>query len=294
MTERNKAFTLIELLVVIAIIALLGSILFPVFSRARENARRASCASNLKQLGLGLFQYSQDYDEQFPLGLGYFLIPTNPGVDYFPGDGWASQIMPYVKNTQIFDCPSDPTVATSAGLPISYAYNSIFTYPRNIGDPQGSLALCTAPSRTVLLTEVQSVWSPINIANENTVGGGNTGHLSPATIGQDCQILQMLSNSVSPALTAASRPQQYATGYMDNSAYNDGACNSFSLSAKGRHLDTSNFLMADGHVKAYRGMNVSAGQAAPNPLSPQAATASQGANAEGTQVGKHQVTFSPI
>src|SRR5688500_3211019 len=64
--RKNRAFTLIELLVVIAIIAILAAILFPVFARARENARRASCQSNLKQIGLGVMQYVQDYDERYP------------------------------------------------------------------------------------------------------------------------------------------------------------------------------------------------------------------------------------
>lgn len=63
-----RAFTLIELLVVIAIITLLAAILFPVFARARENARRSSCQSNLKQIGIGIAQYTQDYDEKMPLG----------------------------------------------------------------------------------------------------------------------------------------------------------------------------------------------------------------------------------
>src|SRR5690606_6779733 len=76
----KRGFTLIELLVVIAIIAILAAILFPVFARARENARRASCQSNLKQIGLGLMQYTQDYDERLPAG---FL--TNTGVPYPDG-----------------------------------------------------------------------------------------------------------------------------------------------------------------------------------------------------------------
>ena len=81
--RRNEGFTLIELLVVIAIIAILASILFPVFARARENARRTSCLSNLKQLGLGAMMYVQDYDESYPLAQTY--IPTDANT---PGGVW--------------------------------------------------------------------------------------------------------------------------------------------------------------------------------------------------------------
>src|SRR5688572_12801376 len=95
-----RGFTLIELLVVIAIIAILAAILFPVFARARENARRASCQSNLKQVGLGLLQYSQDYDERFPI-LYYNVMPV-------PNEGWASFIQPYMKSSQVFQCASEP------------------------------------------------------------------------------------------------------------------------------------------------------------------------------------------
>src|SRR5687768_13605090 len=93
--RTRRGFTLIELLVVIAIIALLAAILFPVFGRAREQARKTSCMSNLKQIGLGIMQYTQDYDEYLPVG--------NTGG----GQGWAGRVGPYLKSSQIFICPSD-------------------------------------------------------------------------------------------------------------------------------------------------------------------------------------------
>jgi prepilin-type N-terminal cleavage/methylation domain-containing protein/prepilin-type processing-associated H-X9-DG protein len=95
----RRGFTLIELLVVIAIIAILAAILFPVFARAREKARTASCQSNCKQLALGVQMYMQDYDETVPV--------TNPvcwGAN--GGAWWFACISPYVKNVQIFACPS--------------------------------------------------------------------------------------------------------------------------------------------------------------------------------------------
>lgn len=103
MAIRTKAFTLIELLVVIAIIAILAAILFPVFAQAREKARTTVCLSNQKQFGLGLLMYVQDYDETFPINL------------YMGGDSSGNpctmtsyqEIMPYIKNSQLFLCPSD-------------------------------------------------------------------------------------------------------------------------------------------------------------------------------------------
>lgn len=102
---RGAGFTLIELLVVIAIIALLASILFPVFGRARENARRSSCTSNLKQIGLGIMQYVQDYDEAYPLS----RTPDYGPMVFTGGTSWGEwkiRTFPYVKSMDVYTCPS--------------------------------------------------------------------------------------------------------------------------------------------------------------------------------------------
>src|ERR1700733_12377722 len=91
----QRAFTLIELLVVIAIIAILAAILFPVFAQAREKARQTSCLSNEKQLALAAVQYTQDYDEMWPI--------ASTGGQY----GWAGKLYAYVKSVQVFQCPDD-------------------------------------------------------------------------------------------------------------------------------------------------------------------------------------------
>ena len=98
----RRGFTLIELLVVIAIIAILAAILFPVFARAREKARQTSCLSNMKQLDLGLMMYIQDYDE--------CMVPCRSKVQpgcIPPVYTWRVLVLPYVKNQQIFECPSN-------------------------------------------------------------------------------------------------------------------------------------------------------------------------------------------
>ena len=109
----RRGFTLIELLVVIAIIAILASILFPVFAKARGKARQAACMSNLRQIGLGLRMYSDDYDEMMPL---WSLDGGNPDGSGRAGLAvpytWDTQINPYLKNTQILICKDNPYGAT--------------------------------------------------------------------------------------------------------------------------------------------------------------------------------------
>lgn len=177
----KNAFTLIELLVVIAIIAILAAILFPVFARARENARRTSCLSNLKQIGLGLMQYTQDYDERLPQGIynpaviysGTEVQParlfqvTNPATGINNYLSWMDFIYPYVKSTQIFTCPS-ARAAKSPPAP-SYGYNNAFT---DIGY-KGSYGATTygAPKGGVALAAINRASEVIMVMDYNDGSG---------------------------------------------------------------------------------------------------------------------------
>ena len=132
--QRATAFTLIELLVVIAIIAILAAILFPVFGRARENARRASCQSNLKQIGLGVIQYTQDYDGVLP--------PSELDNIY-----WPRLVQPYIKSTQVFACPS--------GEQKDFAANTTYTDPSLSPTTSGGVTVGGRTSYCGLVAAVQ-------------------------------------------------------------------------------------------------------------------------------------------
>ena len=115
---QRRAFTLIELLVVIAIIAILAAILFPVFAQAREKARQSACASNCKQIGLGVMMYAEDYDQSYPL---YTHYPKHAPM-------WYEMIQPYIKSENVFTCPSIRVRSTATPPPqlagwVMYAFN---------------------------------------------------------------------------------------------------------------------------------------------------------------------------
>jgi len=242
---KKSGFTLIELLVVIAIIAILAAILFPVFAKVREKARQTMCLSNVKQLGLAVTQYEQDYDETCPNGL-------NP---YGGGQGWAGQVYAYVKSVGAYKCPDDPT----AGPVSSYAYNANVTKPSpsapNGGPTAMTIAQYNSPSKTILLAEVQNSAS-YNVSTEltttlTTFGGSPAG----VGIGGAWDPGGYNSNSGVDGGTASSL--KWATGYLRNSL--TGTAQKDFTSALGRHTDGSNFLMADNHAKFFRPSAVSAG-----------------------------------
>ncbi len=170
----RAAFTLIELLVVIAIIAILAAILFPVFARARENARKSSCQSNLKQIGLGFAQYTQDYDERYPHSaenpqplLGGWVLGGNNAFS-FPTDVSQGALYPYLKSKQIFICPSDTNATTKQ---LSYSMN------QNVS--QKSLAENDQPAQTMLLIDEGET---LNDGNFNALACGLAGGLDKPTI----------------------------------------------------------------------------------------------------------------
>lgn len=150
---RKSAFTLIELLVVIAIIAILAAILFPVFAKAREQARKTSCLSNVKQLMLADMQYAQDNDEIHSFVFG----------DYAQHTSWSQAVWPYVKSYQVYICPSDTIARLNAKEPAcSYSQPWIRTSATsNDYRPENNVHCATgrqesevpAPATTILLTE---------------------------------------------------------------------------------------------------------------------------------------------
>ena len=185
-SRRCRAFTLIELLVVIAIIAILAAILFPVFAKVRENARRAACQSNVRQIGMGWMQYVQDNDEAYPPrnaptnedGTASAIFANQTGAtapfpckpcrvkDLRTGKPYDSRpfAMPYIQSNDVFHCPddngiadvpADPATVAAPGQPIwkvegsSYCLNTVMTRVKTI-------AAIPIPAETYMGAEVYS------------------------------------------------------------------------------------------------------------------------------------------
>jgi len=144
--RRISGFTLIELLVVIAIIAILAAILFPVFARAREKARQNSCLSNLKQISLGCHMYFQDNDEHL---LNYrHELPGSTGIK------WQHMIEPYMKNSQIYLCPSgDRTYGSGSVATSHYGWNYQYLSFFPSSAVAATLAEVTRPAETIMIGE---------------------------------------------------------------------------------------------------------------------------------------------
>ena len=284
-TSRHRGFTLIELLVVIAIIAILAAILFPVFQKVRENARRASCASNEKQLGLAFIQYLQDSDEQWTMNT------------VGPPNGWAGRLFSYLKSTNVYQCPDDPTVADAVVHIAGYAnYTTSYAYNENLGCSLTApvtiwsginIAALNAPASTVLAFEVQGYEAQLLAAQEVASPTGNGGAVDTSgsryypfgtQVGAD--VRKLATDLIGGKAGMASR-------VMSPAVHNGG----------------SNFLAADGHVKWLRGLAVSGGATPKSTGCAQDAAAciQSGASAKDSSASTDQLssggftlTFSPI
>lgn len=280
---KRSGFTLIELLVVIAIIAILAAILFPVFAQAREKARAISCVSNEKQLALAILQYTQDYDEMYPVGFGASSWTGN--------DLWDVKISPYIKSYGAYICPDDskagpftnnsPTCFTGCtwqGWGVSYAVNGYYNPnwccapnwntgyvlegPMGIANNGGwlhnsanSQAKMTQPSGTILLTEKFYTDTANYVGTKGPVAGNESGFYILCVIGGP-QVEQ--AGGWTPSNIPVGVKTTWPTGAVQDPAVcKNGpeatpvSCdNGSNGSVSAHHQGRANFAFCDGHVQS--------------------------------------------
>ncbi len=208
---RRNAFTLIELLVVIGIISILAAILFPAFGRAREMARRSSCASNFRQIGLAAMQYAQDYDETMPL----FSYNGFGGYNGADGARWADMIFPYAKSTQIFDCPSgNKTTAPFAGG----TFLDIGTYSYGFVTPSTSQPVGVA-GRT--LAEIEDTATTLMFVEDGRQDSGANAETQGRLIPSVGETIESLGGRLNGFRHTACAETDFGS-YAFNAAYADG------------------------------------------------------------------------
>jgi prepilin-type N-terminal cleavage/methylation domain-containing protein/prepilin-type processing-associated H-X9-DG protein len=251
-SRSHSGFTLIELLVVIAIIAILAAILFPVFAAAREKARQTSCASNLKQLGLALTQYVQDYDEMAP----FDQQAAWGGLDSV-GAGWAVPTYAYVKSKGVFTCPDDSNYATGNNVEFSYIYNmNILIKPKAGNHAEdgigGAMTKLVAPALTVQLFE-------------GALPGCQSDPSATSSSG-DCSTYALAGGGINNATDIGNpygKRLYISTGQFSKRTLAVGSSSANGLDPlfpTGRHSGAANYLLCDGHVKWLNASQVSAGQ----------------------------------
>jgi prepilin-type N-terminal cleavage/methylation domain-containing protein/prepilin-type processing-associated H-X9-DG protein len=171
--RTRKGCTLVELLVVIAVVAILSSILMPVFGRARAAARSTACVSNLHQIGQAFMLYVQDWEGNLPAAMPYTAVAPE-------GRAWMTALQPYVKDARIWVCPENTEPVPS------YAYNTLLGFPRLMGTAYGysglALDAITAPTNTFLAYDTPNQWAHAN--NLNGAMGSYTIYVMPGQLAE--------------------------------------------------------------------------------------------------------------